>query len=155
MTEYLANYDSPLGNITMIGDGHSLTAIQLAPRRSDSDTLPVFDETRRWLDVYFSGREPDFMPSIHLRGTPFQLKVWQQLQTIPYATTVSYGDLARRLSIRSAQAVGGAVGSNPIAIIVPCHRVIGASGALVGYAYGLDCKRYLLELEAGLKKTDN
>ncbi len=147
MMEFRAHYDSPLGNITLASDGHSLTALQIGQRISDSDILPVFDVTRRWLDIYFSGREPDFIPPIRLQGTPFQIKVWQQLQTIPYAATITYGDLARRLDIRSAQAVGGAVGRNPIAIIIPCHRVIGSSGSLVGYAYGLECKRYLLELE--------
>lgn len=111
-------------------------------------SLPlVFDEVRRWLDIYFSGREPDFMPPLLLRGTSFQQRVWEALLTIPYGQTVTYGELAHQLGCRSAQAVGGAVGRNPISIIVPCHRIVGTNGSLTGYAGGLDRKRALLQLE--------
>ena len=104
-------------------------------------------EAVRWLECYFQGREPDFLPHISLRGTPFQQSVWQQVAAIPYGATCSYGDIARRLGTRSAQAVGQAVGANPVCLIVPCHRVVGANGTLTGYAYGLERKRALLLLE--------
>ena len=171
---YTAHYDSPLGGITLASDGRALTGLWFltssvfdnkvfgSPSGCDGQKhfgstlgslaslpaqLPVFDDTRRWLDIYFSGREPDFIPPLSLKGTPFQQRVWKELHTIPYGHTVTYGELARRLGCRSAQAVGGAVGRNPISIIVPCHRVVGANGSLTGYAGGLDRKRALLELE--------
>ena len=130
--------------------------------------LPVFDETCQWLDVYFAGRVPDFTPPLAPRGTPFREAVWQILLTIPYGQTMTYGEIADRMARQraaqrvaapevamqqglaqriAAQAVGGAVGHNPIAIIVPCHRVVGAGGSLTGYAAGLDRKRRLLQLE--------
>ena len=174
-----AHYDSPLGGITLASDGKSLTGLWfLTPSvfdnkvfgspsgydgqkhfgstfdiaSSTTSELPVFDKTRRWLDIYFSGRKPDFTPTMLIKGTPFQKRVWTELLTIPYGQTVTYGELARRLGCRSAQAVGGAVGRNPISIIVPCHRVVGTARAnddlpLRGYAGGLDRKRALLELE--------
>ena len=155
--EYTAHYDSPLGGIMLASDGKALIGLwvngqryfgsTLGTRHEERSGLPIFDETCRWLDIYFSGREPDFLPPLSLRGTPFQQRVWEALLTIPYGQTVTYGELARRLGCRSAQAVGGAVGRNPISIIVPCHRVVGADGSLTGYAGGLDRKRALLELE--------
>ena len=154
---YIAHYDSPLGDITLASDGRALAGLwydgqkyfgsTLGPLTSLPAQLPVFDEACRWLDIYFSGREPDFIPPLSLRGTPFQQRVWKELLTIPYGQTVTYGELARRLGCRSAQAVGGAVGRNPISIIVPCHRVIGTNGSLTGYAGGLDRKQALLRLE--------
>ncbi len=123
---------------------------------------PVLEETRRWLDIYFSGRIPDFTPPLHLRGTPFRKAVWRILLEIPYGQTVTYGEIAARLAGPAAKnrlaeglgsgsvlarAVGGAVGSNPVSLIVPCHRVVGADGSLTGYAAGLDRKRALLRLE--------
>ena len=106
----------------------------------------------RWLDLYFAGKEPDFSPALNPTGTAFQMSVWAILQTIPFGETTTYGAIARRLEEQtkkrmSAQAVGGAVGRNPISIIVPCHRVIGADGSLTGYAGGLDKKEYLLRTE--------
>lgn len=172
--DYTAYYDSPIGGITLASDGEALTGLwfltssvfdnkvfgspsgcdgqkhfgyMLPQQHEEHSGLPVFDETRRWLGVYFSGCEPNFTPPLSLKGTPFQRRVWEALLTIPYGQTVTYGELARLLGCRSAQAVGGAVGRNPISIIVPCHRVVGASGALTGYAAGLDRKRALLELE--------
>ena len=155
--EYTAHYDSPLGDITLASDGMVLTGVwfegqkyfgsTFGPLASLPAELPVFEETCRWLDIYFSGREPDFMPPLSLRGTLFQQRVWKELLPIPYGQTVTYGELAHRLGCRSAQAVGGAVGRNPISIIVPCHRVVGTNGSLTGYAAGLDRKRALLELE--------
>lgn len=109
-------------------------------------------DTKRWLDVYFTGREPDFTPPLHPAGSSFRQAVWQLLLEIPYGQTTTYGALAKRLNAgrMSAQAVGGAVGHNPISIIVPCHRVVGTNGSLTGYAGGLDRKIRLLEME----KTD-
>ena len=155
--DYTAHYDSPLGGITLASNGSALTGLwfdgqkhygsALASQYEERTDLPTFDATLRWLDIYFSGRNPDFNPPLLLRGTTFQQRVWETLLTIPYGETVTYGELARRLGVRSAQAVGGAVGHNPISIIVPCHRVVGANGALTGYAGGLDRKRALLQLE--------
>lgn len=154
---YTAYYRSSLGNIMLSSDGEALTGLFFDGQRyfgsmvdaqhEKRAVLPIFKETSRWLDIYFSGRKPDFMPTLELRGTPFQQRVWKELLTIPYGQTVTYGELARRIGCRSAQAVGGAVGRNPIPIIVPCHRVVGTNGALTGYAGGIDRKRALLELE--------
>ena len=154
---YTAHYDSPLGDITLASNGEVLTGLWFDGQKhfgstqgtqtSSSAKLPVFDDTYRWMDIFFSGHEPDFMPPLSLTGTAFQQRVWKELLTIPYGQTVTYGELARRLGCRSAQAVGGAVGRNPISIIVPCHRVVGSDGSLTGYASGLDRKRALLELE--------
>ena len=113
-------------------------------------------ETIQWLDVYFAGKEPDFTPSLHLIGSDFRQAVWNILLSIPYGRTMTYGQIAKQLAKNtgidkmSAQAVGGAVGHNPISIIVPCHRVVGTNGSLTGYAGGLDKKIALLKLE----KTD-
>ena len=157
MAYFAAHYDSPLGSMTMVSNGSALTALKFDGTRfafkfadgtSATTMLPVFDETRRWLDLYFSGEKPDFTPTLAPQGTPFQKKVWEILLTIPYGKTMSYGDIARQISpTMSAQAIGGAVGRNPIGIIIPCHRVIGADGSLTGYGGGLDRKRWLLELE--------
>ena len=150
------HYDSPLGRITLAGegdalvglwfDGQTLFASTLGPDAAEG-WLPVFGNACRWLDIYFSGAKPDFTPRLDLRGTPFRQAVWQQLLTIPYGATISYGELARRLGCKSSRAVGGAVGHNPISLIVPCHRVIGADGRLTGYAGGLALKSRLLGLE--------
>ena len=154
---YIAHYDSPLGSITLASNGEALIGMwfdgqkhfgsTLEARGASPAELTVFDDTCRWLDGYFSGVKPNFKPPLSLRGTAFQQHVWRALLDIPYGQTVTYGELARRLGCRSAQAVGGAVGRNPISIIVPCHRVVGADGSLTGYAGGLDRKRALLELE--------
>lgn len=157
---YAAFYPSPFGTVTMTADETGLTGLWLPNQASnrrenlpEAPELPVFQETRRWLDVYFSGREPDFLPPLHLMGTAFQKSVWEILLTIPYGKTTTYGEIARKIAARqgkssmSAQAVGGAVGSNPISILVPCHRVVGKSGNLTGYAGGLDKKVFLLQLE--------
>ena len=154
---FTANYRSPLGGITLASDSQSLTGLWfdgqryfgsfLRTKHEEHHDIPVLEVSCHWLDIYFSGREPDFMPPLSLKGTPFQQRLWEALLTIPYGHTVTYGELARRLGCRSAQAVGGAVGRNPISIIVPCHRVVGTNGNLTGYAAGLDRKRTLLELE--------
>ena len=157
MDSFVAHYDSPLGSMTMASNGVALTALWFDGTRWDARTtdktsvttsLPVFEETRRWLDLYFTGEKPDFVPLLAPKGTPFRMRVWDILLTIPYGETMSYGVIARRISpTMSAQAIGGAVGHNPIGIIIPCHRVIGADGSLTGYGSGLDRKRWLLELE--------
>lgn len=122
-------------------------------RAADERARAHIEDVKRWLDAYFSGVEPDFMPRVHLCGTAFQLEVWEELRAIPYGRTVSYGDIARAIARRrgiarmAAQAVGGAVGRNPVSIIVPCHRVIGADGSITGYGGGIDRKRALLALE--------
>ena len=150
-------YRSPIGILSIISDGHSLTELRFVRAQEGVDLqemaglqdLPVFQETRRWLDLYFSGKKPEFTPPLKPKGTPFQQKVWRELLTIPYGETTTYGTIARRIGCRSAQAIGQAVHNNPIAIIIPCHRVIGSDGALTGYASGLEIKRQLL-----LQETD-
>ena len=156
---YTAHYASPLGGITLASNGMALTGLYFDGERDFPDLsagrkkdLPVFGEVIRWLDLYFAGKEPDFMPALAPAGTPFQQAVWAILRTIPYGETTTYGAIAKRLEKStgkrmSAQAVGGAVGRNPISILIPCHRVIGANGSLTGYAGGLDKKEYLLRME--------
>ena len=160
---YLHHYTSPLGNMTMASDGTALTGLWFYDQKyfaleidgnSLETNLSVFHETSHWLDLYFRGICPDFTPKLHLRGTDFQKMVWSILLTIPYGSTRSYREIAnqiaaiREVAHMSAQAVGGAVGHNPVSIIVPCHRVLGSDGSLTGYAGGLEKKRYLLELES-------
>ena len=156
------HYDSPLGGMLLAADESGLTGIWFDGGRYFAEGLPaaqlrqetpILAETRRWLDNYFTGREPDFLPPLHPVGSPFQQAVWALLLQIPYGQTVTYGQLAARLAVErglarmSAQAVGGAVGRNRISIIIPCHRVIGADGSLTGYAGGLDRKAKLLAWE--------
>jgi len=149
---------SPLGNILLSADEIGLTGLWFEGEKYYADALPsehieretpILTDTKRWLDVYFTGREPDFTPPLHPAGSSFRQAVWQLLLEIPYGQTTTYGALAKRLDggRMSAQAVGGAVGHNPISIIVPCHRVVGANGSLTGYAGGLDRKIRLLEIE--------
>ena len=160
--DFICHYDSPLGGITMGSDGESLIGLWFDGQKYDADvldetheekSLPVFAETVRWLDLYFDGQRPDFTPPLSLRGSDFRRDVWKLLLAVPYGKTTTYGELADRLakarglSRMSAQAVGGAVGHNPISIIVPCHRVVGKSGNLTGYAGGLEKKKFLLSLE--------
>ena len=154
---YSAFLASPLGGIRLASDGEALTGLWFdgqkffpadLPEPGRADALPVFIETRRWLDLYFSGARPDFAPALRPAGTPFQHSVWALLLEIPYGRTVSYGALASRLG-SSPRAVGGAVGRNPISLLIPCHRVLGADGSLTGYAGGTDRKRRLLRLERG------
>jgi methylated-DNA-[protein]-cysteine S-methyltransferase len=109
--------------------------------------LPIFKELRNWLDRYFNRNPVEIFPRIALRGTEFQKKVWTILTEIPFGETTTYGAIARKLGIKSAQAIGNAVGHNPISILVPCHRVIGSNGNLTGYAGGIDRKKALLEWE--------
>lgn len=148
-------YVSPLGTLLLEADTVGLTGLRFTAdcAAAEPSDLPALAAARRWLDIYFSGGIPDFLPPLHLCGTAFQQAVWQLLLQLPYGAVTTYGALAKALAAQrgaarmSAQAVGGAVGRNPVAILVPCHRVIGADGTLVGYAAGLDKKAALLELE--------
>ncbi len=155
---YTCHFSSPLGEITLSSDGESLTGLRFGrAERAENPDLPVFRETVRWLDLYFAGMIPYFTPPLRLSATPFQKAVYDILITIPYGQTTTYGKLAEQIARQrgvarmSAQAVGGAVGRNPISIIIPCHRVVGSDGSLTGYAWGLDRKAALLELEKNVK----
>ena len=153
---YLTRYESPLGSILLAADGVGLTGLWFVgqkyfPSFSEGEALeeetPVLTEAIRWLNVYFSGASPDFLPPLHPQGNSFRQAVWNVLLTIPRGQTMTYGEIARRLNVRSAQAVGGAVGHNPVSILIPCHRVVGSDGSLTGYAGGLERKERLLQLE--------
>lgn len=165
---YTMRYDSPLGEILLAGDGQGLIGLWLqgqnryAAGRGETYRTGIFSayaKTKEWLDLYFSGGVPDFFPPIHLVGSPFRIDVWRALQKIPYGQTVTYGAIAKQMAKQrgveriSAQAVGGAVGHNPISIIVPCHRVIGSDGSLTGYAGGLARKARLLALEGAIPSS--
>lgn len=160
--EFVRSYSTPLRELVMTSDGAALTGLRFrddgpAPRAEAvcAGTLPVFQQTEGWLDRYFRGEDPGVPPPLALRDTAFRRTVWELLTEIPYGRTVTYGELAARVaarlgrSVMSARAVGGAVGRNPILLIVPCHRVVGADGSLTGYAGGLERKCSLLELERG------
>ena len=146
---FISYYASPLGNITLTSDGSALTGLKFGEYGEGLEKeLPAFDTAKRWLAVYFKGVAPDFTPLLNLCGSGFRKAVWEILLTIPFGKTMTYGQIAAQFSDRmSAQAIGGAVGHNPVALIIPCHRVIGANGKLTGYAGGLDKKIKLLELE--------
>lgn len=159
---FLTHYDSPLGGVLLAADESGLTGLWFEGQKYFADNLPeerVERETetlalaKRWLDIYFAGKEPDFMPPLRPVGSPFRRAVWELLLEIPYGQTATYGELSRRLAAKmgiahmSAQAVGGAVGHNGISIIIPCHRVVGTGGSLTGYAGGVDKKVKLLQLE--------
>ncbi len=160
--QYTTHYESPLGGILLAADEKGLTGLwfdrqKYYAKNLTSDhkegSLPVLDEATRWLDIYFAGREPDFLPPLHMIGTDFQISVWKILSQIPYGKTTTYGAIAREIASQrglqrmSAQAVGGAVGHNDISILIPCHRVVGANGSLTGYGGGIDKKIALLRLE--------
>jgi methylated-DNA-[protein]-cysteine S-methyltransferase len=160
--EYTRSWTSPLGGMTLASNGEALTGLwfdgqahfaeTLNPAHTEKD-LPVIRDSVRWLDLYFSGKIPDFIPKLNLRTTPFRRTVWEILLTVPYGATVTYGEVAARAAEKmrlprmSAQAVGGAVGHNAVVLIIPCHRVVGADGRLTGYAGGVERKRLLLERE--------
>lgn len=159
---YIHSCPSPLGSITLSSDGEALTGLWFEGQTHFGSTLsggeedkplPLFDRTEEWLKDYFSGRDPGAAPPLAPKGTPFQRAVWQLLLDIPYGDTVTYGRLSQRLAERmgrksmSPQAVGGAVGRNPISILIPCHRVVGSGGSLTGYAGGLERKILLLKRE--------
>lgn len=162
---YIHHYQSPLGGITMSSNGEALTGLWFGCQKQNSCSLEkeeedlvnttdhVLKETEKWLDNYFRGIEPNFMPPILFNGTEFQETVWNILLSIQYGKIITYGEIAnevakdRGIERMSAQAVGGAVAQNPIALIIPCHRVIGRNGNLTGYAAGIDKKIELLKLE--------
>ena len=160
--DYIWHYNSPLGGMTMASDGQALIGLWFDGQKHFGEVLdngyeecflPVFDQTCRWLAIYFSGKVPDFMPAISLRASAFRKRVLKILLTIPYGQTMTYGQIAARLAQESgmermsAQAVGTAVGHNPISIIIPCHRVTWSAGRPGGYAAGLNTKSALLQLE--------
>ncbi len=156
---HTTTYSSPLGLIIIESDGEVLTGLRFVdslesslkahdvPSADNPDTLPIFAKVRQWLDDYFAGKRPCNVPRLNPPGTDFQRRVWQCLFTIFYGQTKTYGQIAKMVGCKSSRAVGQAIGRNPIALIIPCHRVVGANGSLVGYAYGLDRKKQLLELE--------
>ncbi len=172
---YTEQYASPLGKITLACDGKAITGLWFDGQKYFGATLPaegvstavassgysllasnvhsVLEDAHRWLDLYFSGKKPDFLPPLRYGSTPFRKAVYDILLTIPYGETMTYGQIATLIAAQqgpekmSAQAVGGAVGRNPIALMIPCHRVVGVGGNLTGYAGGLDRKLKLLELE--------
>ena len=182
---FIQHYRSPLGGILLAADEAGLTGLWFDGEKYFADNLParhtvgetpILAETKRWLDIYFTGREPGFLPPLHPIGSAFRQSVWELLLRIPYGQTTTYGEIARQLAAKrglarisaqavggfsrksgspelarlariSAQAVGGAVGHNEISILIPCHRVVGMSGSLTGYASGISKKAKLLELE--------
>lgn len=165
---YTSRYHSALGDILLAADEIGLTGLWFFGQSYFADTLPaeqieqetvILAQAKEWLDVYFSGKEPNFTPPLHPIGSPFRQAVWRILLQIPYGQTTTYGKIARQMEKlqnrphMSAQAVGGAVGHNGISIIIPCHRVVGTKGSLTGYAGGLDKKMELLELEHANRKT--
>lgn len=168
--EYTHHYDSPLGGITLSSDGQALTGLWFDDQKyfaytltgnPEQKKLPVFEQAKLWLDTYFSGKEPAFTPLLSPKATPFRRAVWDILLTIPFGRTMTYGEIAKEIARRrglpkmSAQAVGGAVGHNPISLIIPCHRVIGTDGNLTGYAGGIARKEKLLALELeGVRLAD-
>ena len=160
--DYFTHYDSPIGGITLVSDGAALTGLwfdgdkyygNTQGKTCEAKDLPAFAETWRWLDIYFSGKDPGFTPALLLQTTDFRRAVCEIMLTIPFGQTMTYGEIAkliaeqRGITRMSAQAVGGAVGHNPISLIIPCHRVIGANGSLTGYGGGIDKKVKLLQLE--------
>lgn len=160
--QYISFYDSPLGKMLLAADEIGLTGVWFDEQKyfarcldemHEEKEIPLFSDVKKWFDLYFSGKEPKILLPLHLSGTKFQMEVWEILCTIPYGKTTTYGEIARQIALKrgissmSAQAVGGAVGHNPVSVIVPCHRVIGTNGSLTGYAGGIDKKIKLLELE--------
>lgn len=159
---YTCEYKSLLGDILLAADEIGLRGLWFEGQKYFANTLPaghlsqetsILAEAKCWLDVYFSGEEPNFTPALHPTGSSFRQAVWQILLQIPYGQTITYGEIARQLAkmqktaCMSAQAIGGAVGHNEISIIIPCHRVVGTNGSLTGYAGGIDKKVALLKLE--------
>ena len=159
---YTTQYASPLGAITLACDDAAIIGLwfngqryfgNILPKQPVEKEQPLLQDTKRWLDIYFSGRAPDFLPPLRYDSTPFRKAVCEIMLTIPYGKTMTYGEIAaaiakqQGLSKMSAQAVGGAVGHNPISLIIPCHRVVGTNGSLTGYGGGIARKVKLLELE--------
>lgn len=159
---YTCKYESALGDIMLTADEIGLRGVWLGGQKYAanpfsgeciSQETPILTETKEWLDVYFSGKEPKFTPPLHPMGSAFRQAVWQILLQIPYGQTTTYGEIAKQMAKMkniprmSAQAVGGAVGHNEISIVIPCHRVVGTNGNLTGYGGGIDKKIALLKVE--------
>lgn len=160
--QFTTEYSSPLGDILLAADEIGLTGLWFLGQEyfalslekdNEQKEIPVLKQAKQWLDIYFSGKDPDFTVPLHLQGTDFQREVWNILRAIPYGQTATYKEIAKQIALQrgiahmSAQAVGGAVGHNPVSILVPCHRVLGTDGSLTGYAGGIEKKRSLLRLE--------
>lgn len=159
---YIYHYHSPLGGITLAGNKEALTGLWFDGQKYFGSMLignpipkklPVFESAVRWLDIYFGGKAPDFTPPLYIDATDFRRAVWKILLSIPFGHTITYGQIADKIAMQkglsgmSAQAVGGAVAHNPVSLIIPCHRVIGADRSLTGYAGGIDKKIWLLTME--------
>lgn len=159
---YISKYKSPVGEITLASNGEKLTGLWFDGQKNFADTLPenyeekdlpVFEQTKKWLDIYFSGKAPDFTPPLDMGGiSPFRKRVWEIMLEIPFGQTSTYRKIAKQIAEEtgkkvSGQAVGGAVGHNSISLVIPCHRVVGTNGGLTGYAGGIDKKIKLLRLE--------
>ena len=163
LMKYITKYLSPCGDILLAADQSGLTGLWFEGQKyfvagleaeHEEKEIPVLKQAKIWLDIYFSGKEPDLSVPLHFTGTDFQNKIWEILCTIPYGETRTYGEIADQFMKKhghktSPRAVGSAVGHNRISIIVPCHRILGAGGDLTGYAGGIDRKKLLLELETG------
>ncbi len=160
--QYTMSYKTPIGNVLLAADEEGLTGLWFEGQKyykyglegeCRQESTLVLEEAVRWLDAYFAGQKPDVMPPLHVTGTAFQTAVWEILREIPYGQTTTYREIAGKLALRqgrghmSAQAVGQAVGHNPVSIIIPCHRVVGSGGSLTGYAGGIEKKKRLLALE--------
>ena len=166
MKTFTTTYTSPLGPIVIESDGQAITSLRFSNEQVLADstgqgeeilkeaatTPPIIAETIQWLDDYFAGKRPCNVPQLGPQGTAFQKRVWTALFTIWFGQTKTYGEIAKMVDCRSAQAVGQAVGANPIALIIPCHRVIAAHGKIGGYEYGIEIKKKLLELEGNPTK---
>ena len=155
---FSTDYISPIGRILIVSDGEAICGVWFYAQKYflstiddelvQKDDLAIFVKVKKWFDDYFEGSNPDIDFKLKPEGSEFRIRVWKILSEIPYGETITYGEIASRLSsTMSAQAVGGAVGHNPISILIPCHRVIGSDGRLTGYAGGLDKKIELLKLE--------
>lgn len=158
---YLMKLPSPVGLLHLASDGEHIVGLWIEGQKyfaatigedvTEQPDLPVFLQAKAWLEAYFAKKPLPALPPLAPKGSAFRQKVWEQLLAIPYGKTVTYGDIAKTLKANgvsaAAQAVGGAVGHNPISIIIPCHRVVGSSGSLTGYAGGVHIKKALLELE--------
>ena len=162
MMTYITEYPSPLGAITLACDENAVIGLwfngqkyygNILPPETEERDHPLLRDAKRWLDIYFSGRKPDFLPPMRYDSTPFRKRICDIMLTIPYGQTMTYGEIAAEAARQqgvarmSAQAVGGAVGHNPISLMIPCHRVVGTGGSLTGYGGGIDRKVKLLTLE--------
>lgn len=163
---YTSTYQSPVGEMLLAADEEGVVGLWFKDEKYyayclDKENEPrethIIKKLKRWLDIYFEGREPDFTPPLHMIGTQFQLEVWNILREIPYGKTTTYNEIAKKIAKNrgiermSAQAVGTAVGKNSINLIVPCHRVVGTNNSLAGYAGGIDKKITFLKLEGAYK----